>query len=541
MTETSEAGEEGETQYMNLLIVDDEYYSAQSTRAKVLEHTDLFDDIHCSYSMKQALEYLEEQEAAVIISDIEMPGGSGLDFLETLRQRKQNAVCIFLTAYSNFEYVTTAMRLASIDYLLKPVETDQLMDAVFRAVDLYRQQSEDKRKRAEAGYWHDSRQYLYEMFWENLGAGLIAGDEREIRLALRTRNLEEELAEKGYLPLIIQCVMHDNLQLEKNLYNFTLKNIAREYFFDKNELSAVVRYGKTDFIYFLPIPASEDRKTLLDKCAASFRGFASHFENSFNYFVAAKPCRMEEFQQVFHEMLECVEKNVTLENHVFDLADAFLTNYDTENLQLPIEKFRDYLLKDQQEEFKKEISLFLQQMKMSGKGTRDSLKSFYYSFLQLCFTTMENKNPEALAPFRTQVIMASPEAVCDSFYSLQSWAFDTVDQYKSCMASVLNEENTVAAVKRYIKEHLAENLSREELADTVYLTSDYLSHLFKKETGYSLTNYIIHERIEKAKLLLAQKSMSIRDVASACGFDNVSYFSKQFRSITGMTPREYRK
>ena len=102
---------------MNLLIVDDEYYSAQSTRAKVLEHTDLFDDIHCSYSMKQALEYLEEQEAAVIISDIEMPGGSGLDFLETLRQRKQNAVCIFLTAYSNFEYVTTAMRLAP-DYVL---------------------------------------------------------------------------------------------------------------------------------------------------------------------------------------------------------------------------------------------------------------------------------------------------------------------------------------------------------------------------------------------------------------------------------------
>ena len=109
------------------------------------------------------------------------------------------------------------------------------------------------------------------------------------------------------------------------------------------------------------------------------------------------------------------------------------------------------------------------------------------------------------------------------------------------MASVLNEENTVSSVKRYIKEHLAEDLSREALADTVYLTSDYLSHLFKKETGYSLTNYIIHERIETAKLLLVQKNMSIREVAAACGFDNVSYFSKQFRSITGVTPREYRK
>ncbi len=526
---------------MKLLIVDDEYYSAQSTRTQIIEGTDLFDEVHCSYSMKQALEYLEQNEAAVIISDIEMPGGSGLQLLEKIRQSRQNAVCIFLTAYANFDYVTTAMRLASIDYLLKPVETQQLLDSVSRAVELYRQQSADQKNRAEAGYWHDSRQYIYELFWENLAEGTIAGDEKEIRSALRTRNLDEELEDQEFLPLIIQCVIHDNLQLEKNLYHFTLKNITREYFYDKNELSAVVRYGKTDFLYFLPLPASRERAEILAKCEDSFHGFASHFQNSFNYFLAGHTCRMEEFQNVFHEMLGYVQKNVTLENHVFDLSDSFSNNYDTENIRIPLEKYRDYLLKDQPEELKRELSLFLQQMKMDGKGTRDSLKSFYYSFLQLCFATMEDRNPEALPPFRTQVIATSPEAACDSFYSLQNWAENTVDQYKNCMASVLNEENTVASVKRYIRDHLAENLSREALADTVYLTSDYLSHLFKKETGYSLTNYIIHERIEKAKILLAQRELSIRDVAAACGFDNVSYFSKQFRNLTGVTPREYRK
>ena len=250
---------------------------------------------------------------------------------------------------------------------------------------------------------------------------------------------------------------------------------------------------------------------------------------------------MDEFQEVFHDMLTYVQKNVTLENHVFDLAEVFAANYDTENIQIPADHYRDLLLQDRPEDLKREIGLFLQQMKINGQGTRDSLKSFYYSFLQLCFSTMENQNPEALAPFRTQVIAVSLEEVCASFPSLLGWAESTVDHYKSCMASVLNEENTVSSVKRYIKEHLAEDLSREALADTVYLTSDYLSHLFKKETGYSLTNYIIHERIEKAKLLLVQKNMSIREVAAACGFDNVSYFSKQFRSITGVTPREYRK
>ncbi len=75
----------------------------------------------------------------------------------------------------------------------------------------------------------------------------------------------------------------------------------------------------------------------------------------------------------------------------------------------------------------------------------------------------------------------------------------------------------------------------------VYLTPDYLSHLFKRETGFSLTNYIIYERIEEAKRLLAGTSQNISDIATRCGFQNISYFSKQFRRFTGVTPREFRK
>ncbi len=526
---------------MNLLIVDDEYYSAQSTRKKVLENTDLFEDIHCAYSMKQALEYLEENEAAVIISDIEMPGGSGLSLLEEMRRRQKNTVCIFLTAFSKFEYVTTAMRLASIDYLLKPVDTDQLMASVNRAVEIYRKQDADRQNREKAGYWQDSRHYLYEQLWEELAEGAVAGGEKDIRIALHTRNLEEELAEQTFLPLIIQCVMQDEQKLEKTLYHFTLKNIAREYFYEKQTLPAVVQYRKKGFLYFLPIPTSVGRDRILQKCRESFQDFTVHFQNSFNYFLAKEPCRMDQFYQIFQDMLGFVQQNVTLENHVFDLQETFRANYDTQEIHLPVEQYREYLRQNKTQELSRELPLFLQKMKMDGKGTDASLKSFYYSFLQLCFSVMGEQNPEALSLFRTQVIDTSPETACASFYTLQGWALQTVEQYKSCMAAAANEENAVASVKRYIREHLSENMSRELLADTVYFTSDYLSHLFKKETGYSLTNYIIHERIERAKVLLAQNKLSIREVAAACGFDNVSYFSRQFRSMTGMTPREYRK
>ena len=92
-------------------------------------------------------------------------------------------------------------------------------------------------------------------------------------------------------------------------------------------------------------------------------------------------------------------------------------------------------------------------------------------------------------------------------------------------------------MKAYIESHLSDELDRDTLAAMVYLNADYLSHLFKKDTGSSLINYIIDRRIAHSKELLAKGEMSIRDIAITCGFQNISYFSRQFKKSTGMTPR----
>lgn len=65
---------------MNLLIVDDEYYSAESTRRKIAENGPVFTEIFCAYNMKQALEIFSTNSIAIMILDIEMPGGSGWNF-----------------------------------------------------------------------------------------------------------------------------------------------------------------------------------------------------------------------------------------------------------------------------------------------------------------------------------------------------------------------------------------------------------------------------------------------------------------------------
>jgi len=137
--------------------------------------------------------------------------------------------------------------------------------------------------------------------------------------------------------------------------------------------------------------------------------------------------------------------------------------------------------------------------------------------------------------------MLSEDAPFTSFKEMQRWIAQTLEIYEETVAAGKNHTDVVAVVRDYIKNHLYEELNRDTLAAVVYLNTDYLSHIFKKETGYSLTNYIIEERIRRAKQLLAKNEMSIRDIAITCGFQNISYFSRQFKKATGMTPREFRK
>ena len=102
------------------------------------------------------------------------------------------------------------------------------------------------------------------------------------------------------------------------------------------------------------------------------------------------------------------------------------------------------------------------------------------------------------------------------------------------------EESVVQKVQNYIQNHLGEDLTRETLANTVFLNPDYLGRLFKKETGCSLNDYIIQERIREAKRLLSQTPCSIGKIAAQIGYSNFSYFSKLFKNEVGCSPNEYR-
>lgn len=92
----------------------------------------------------------------------------------------------------------------------------------------------------------------------------------------------------------------------------------------------------------------------------------------------------------------------------------------------------------------------------------------------------------------------------------------------------------------YIEEHYAEDISLKVVSGQAFLSPWYFSELFKKEVGKSLTDYILHLRIMKAKSLIANKALPLYQIASMVGINTPGYFSQIYRKATGLSPKEYR-
>ena len=99
----------------------------------------------------------------------------------------------------------------------------------------------------------------------------------------------------------------------------------------------------------------------------------------------------------------------------------------------------------------------------------------------------------------------------------------------------------VKKVKKFIKDNIYSKLDRQTIAEHVYLSPDHVGRLFKKETGYTLVEYIISQKVEKAKELIDENSYTIGEIAQKLGYDNFSYFSEVFKKETGYSPTDYKR
>ena len=104
----------------------------------------------------------------------------------------------------------------------------------------------------------------------------------------------------------------------------------------------------------------------------------------------------------------------------------------------------------------------------------------------------------------------------------------------------IKNQRIIDETKNFIKKNIGMEISRDDVAAHVFLNPDYLSRIFKKDTGYSISEYILKMRISVACELLVKTNLSVSKVAVSCGYTHMAHFSKMFKKEMQMTPNEYR-
>ena len=130
-----------------------------------------------------------------------------------------------------------------------------------------------------------------------------------------------------------------------------------------------------------------------------------------------------------------------------------------------------------------------------------------------------------------------------NFHDLSAWLYETLSDLLDRTAGYADARhaNIIHRCIQYIGTGYAEHLTLESAARALFLSPDYLSRIFSKETGTSFNRYLNNVRITKAKELIRSGNLRLTDISQMVGYDDQSYFTKVFRRITGMSPNEYRK
>ena len=522
---------------MNLLIVDDEYYSADGIARKILNASLGISNLFQAYSLSQAQKRFATDRIDILITDIEMPKGSGLELAAWVREQKYSTVCIFLTSFAKFDYASAAIQLQGFDYLLKPVEEEQLLGCVRKALGRADQIAGEAERTMEASKWRSARSQLMDQFWLELMEGLLLPDKEFLSAELSRRNLPADCIHSLYFPLLVryqQTIEGDSW--ERSLFEFAAKNILTEILYTINEWPAIVRLS--DSYYLLPLYAAISREENIQKCQQAADACNRHLPGRFCFFFHSY-CGIEGIPGQTRLLLSVARTQLDTKGGVRDLLAP--QPQKAELTPIPTAFWAELLTTHKTDQLLREARTHLLSLSQHDTAQRNDLIRFYHDFLQIAYTALDKKSVSAHQLFDTRMPQIPVENACDSIEHMIGWVEQMLDNYLACIEPTRQPTRVVQEVCRYILEHLADDLSRDDLAGIVFISPDYLSHVFREQTGQSLTYYIIEQRVRRAKELLLSSEHTIRDIAIMSGFQNISYFAKQFKRSTGKTPQSYRK
>ena len=511
------------------IIVDDEPITRYGIKASVdWRGEDIEMTADCANGA-EALRIMEQSPVDILITDIKMPVMDGLAITRRALKLNPGLKVVLVSSHNDFEFVREGLKLGVIDYILKhTLEPEELLQIIRKCKELLEKDVRDQGKvktESRRGAMLLRKAFegeLKRFLIQHADAGTLTGECPDW--------LDGDFA--------ALCMKLNRVFAIEEQHGFMHKSLMLEQFFDafhEEEPDGIAIQSSENELFFLLPLRQEGREAMREsRLEASLPRLKHLLEQAGQALVTIGYCQdagIEGIRRAFERARVASDRGFFEGNGIYCCNEGSSAGV-REGKRLPNMLQTAPLtdgdqLKDAVEEWKEDW--------VQGGCSPLALKEQASRVLSAMFK--RQADPYALVEcfdrlFKTE----SLEDLCDIL--MQS--VKELRESDLCVVQGI-ESQPVDKALDYIHAHYAESMTLQQVADYAHVSKNYFSILFKKIVGQNFIDYVITLRVQKAKEMLSCTELRVYEVADQSGFNDVKYFGKLFKKISGFSPIEYRE
>jgi len=525
-----------------VLIVEDEFRIGLMIKELIkwdeigLEYVGLADN------GETALNIIEKENPDIVITDIRMPKIDGLELISLAKQKNAHIRFVILTGYKEFEYAHKALQYGVNDYLLKPINEEEL-NKVLRKI------------HAELSQKHKDEENLIKtvsaskhIIKSNILSNIIKNNDTDLLNEIKD-DYNLMLSGAIYRSLVIKLDYWDYEKHEKKQDRLTVEKIIS---IVERNLKSCVREQLTCekdnlYIYCLinyDLSKSRETKNIINNILSEIQAYLMNFE-LYEATIGIGP-EVKEFAEISSSIQDAFRavqnrikvgtgrliysRSIHLENQIE--VEEYLKQYKEKYL-MSIEVYS-------KESFEQCVSSIFHGLQAMENIDFSCCYDIAKALIDMFFDNIGLRSNEGVA---LKQFLLNAYQHCYTIGRLKDLLIKYLGGYIDlCLKQLKTEtQRPIRIAKQYINAHYNEKIVLEDIANMVGLNPVYFSVLFKKETGLNFSDYLVNYRMDIAKNLLRSTNETIAAIADSVGYKDARYFSQLFTKIVGIKPALYRK
>lgn len=527
---------------MKILVVEDEVRVRNGIVNKVKRLAEGWESVDEAGNGEEAFAMINRIKPDIVVTDIKMPGMSGLLLIEKAREINPYIKFIIISGYEDFNFAKKAIQLGVYDYLLKPVVNEELKQSLKSLSEKIRQEQEELRtieiysqKISEDFLQHKNK--IMEPFYYHRPV-----EQEDIRHVILRDG--KEFDGKYYTAVRILVKLSPGNLFGTSLIQFIISNIAEECLGRQGVCIAYYRDNQETEVCIMLNHDYEGHRLLreVDKLRAEL---AKIISDELRIAIGSAYGNYEDYQKSLQETRTILAQYYLYpDKPILGTADYQAVKDNTYALSEETRRMiaRNILfITNNYEELKRYVISILDEM---AERTIPYLnfKTVYLDLVILMINEAKSKSA-----FKTEIFPElDVEAMFPAYIDLKDIKEECIKLIRFIYERAAEDERDggrgiVQEIRKRIDEEYFHDLKLAALAEEYFINQSYLSTLFYQETGENFTRYLTDVRVHKAIEMLETTQFSTAQIAEFVGYNDRSYFTGVFQKKVGMSPAEYRK